>query len=375
METPITTSISREAIRDFVSNTIIPNALQFDLEQSIPEEVFRQLAEMGILGCQIPAEYGGLELDNQTLLMVHEELGRGYCSLQNYITVIGMFCKPLIKFGTVSQKKEWLPLIAKGAIIPAIAITEPNIGSDIKEMETSALPKGDFFVLNGIKKYITLAQIADVFMVAARCEGRGVVFLIEKDTPGFEIRPINDLLGLRANRLGELHFNNCVIPTQNLVGAIGKGLTHVISYALDEGRFTTACGCVGLGQACLDEALNYATSRKQFKLLLKDHQLIRKMLTEMIVQVEASRKLCESAASARDEKDPSAINKSLIAKYYASKMATLAANYAVQIRGASGCTVESPAQRYYRDAKIMEIIEGASQMYELYIPQSFTNTI
>lgn len=361
----------RSKIRDYVNKNIKPFTNEFDKQQSLPEHLFKDLSELGILGATIPLAYGGQEYDNCTQLVIHEELGKAYSSLQNYVAVICMFCKPLKIYGTDDQKEKWLKPIASGDIVPALALTEPNVGSDIKLIETNVSDKGDYYLLNGKKKYITLGQIADVYMVAAKCEGRGVVLLVERNTEGLYIQPINDLLGLRANKLAELSFNNCKIPVQNRLGKVGFGLTHVISFALDEGRFATACGSVGLAQACLEESIHYTNERLQFGVLIKEHQLVAKMLTEIIVKTKAARELCRSVAKNRDDAEPAAVNNTLIAKYFASKAAVEIANNAVQIQGAFGCTSYSSVQRLYRDAKIMEIIEGTSQIHEIYIPKSF----
>lgn len=357
--------------RDFVKEQVVPSIEEFERNAFIPKEFFIKMAKHGFLGLSIPKKYGGLELDYLTLGAIHEEFGKGYCSVQNILTVYAMVCKPLNRFGTEDQKQKWLPAIAKGETIVSIAITEPKAGSDIKQIETEAVLDGDDYVINGKKRYITLGQIADLFLVFGKCNGRGIAFLVERETPGFEIHPINGLLGLRANMLAELHLKNCRIPKENLIGRVGHGLSHVATFALDEGRYTTACGCVGLGQACLEEAFKYAEDRIQFNSPIREHQLVQKMLTEMIVNVKAARLLCHDAGMLRDAADPSSIAATLMAKYYASKMSVMVSNYAVQIHGASGCVAGAAVERFYRDSKVMEIIEGASQLYEIHIAKNF----
>ncbi|MBE9913474.1 acyl-CoA dehydrogenase [Paenibacillus donghaensis] len=367
----VSTSISLEQVRQFVEERIVPRASEMDREQCIPPEVFKEMAAAGLFGLSIPKRYGGTEADYSLLGTLHEELGRGFASVQNACTVFGMVCKPLIRFGNDEQKEKWLPRIAAGEIIPAIAITEPHVGSDIARLETTAALENDQIILNGTKKYITLGQIADLFLVFARLNGRGIAVLVEKETPGLSISPLPGLMGLRGNMIAELRFDNCALSSSQLIGKVGYGFTHIANYALDEGRYTTACGSVGLAQACLEHSLSYANERTQFGEPLRKHQLVQKMLSEMITETKAAHELCAAAGRMREIGDPSAITDTLTAKYYASKAAVHAADHALQIHGASGCVHGNPVERFYRDAKIMEIIEGTSQMHEIQIARTF----
>ncbi|GIP23195.1 acyl-CoA dehydrogenase family protein [Paenibacillus sp. J22TS3] len=368
----VSASVTPEQVRQFVEERIVPRASEMDREQCIPPEVFKEMAEAGLFGLSIPKKYGGIEADYSLLGVLHEELGRGFASVQNACTVFGMVCKPLIRFGNEEQKMRWLPRIAAGEIIPAIAITEPHIGSDIARLETTADLEGDQIILNGTKKYITLGQIADLFLVFARLNGRGIAVLVERETPGLEISPLPGLMGLRGNMIAELRFDHCALPASHLVGKVGYGFTHLANYALDEGRYTTACGSLGLAQACLEHSLAYANERTQFGEPLRKHQLVQKMLSEMITEVKATRELCAAAGRMRELGDPAAITDTLTAKYYASKTAVRASDHALQIHGASGCIHGNPVERFYRDAKIMEIIEGTSQMHEIQIARTYS---
>ena len=367
----IPTVVSLEQVRQFVEEKVIPRASGMDHEQCIPREFFDEMAEVGLFGLSVPKQYGGTDVDYPLVGRLHEELGRGYASVQNVCTVFAMVCKPLVRFGSAAQKEQWLPRISTGDIIPAIAITEPHVGSDIAKLETSAVFEEDFMILNGTKKYITLGRIADLFLVFARLNGRGVAVLVERNTPGLEINAVPGLMGLRGNMLAELNFQNCAVPAHHMIGKIGFGLTHIASYALDEGRYTTACGSVGLSQACLEQSIAYANERVQFGEPLCKLPLVQKMLTEIITEVKAARELCAAAGRSREHGDPTSINDTLVAKYYASKTAVRSADHALQIHGASGCIYGNPVERFYRDAKIMEIIEGTSQMHELQIANTF----
>jgi alkylation response protein AidB-like acyl-CoA dehydrogenase len=222
-------------------------------------------------------------------------------------------------------------------------------------------------VLHGHKKWITYGQIADVFLLFAQLNGKVSAFLVERDTPGLSMIPIAGMLGTRASMLAELHLQDCVIAKENLVGGSGFGLAPIATSALDIGRFSVACGCVGIAQACLDATLAFTSTRKQYGTLLKEHQLIQQMVTDMITNVKAARLLCHHAAYLKDKGDPATLMETFIAKYFASTAAMKAANDAVQIHGALGCSSEYPVQRYLRDAKVMEIIEGSTQIQQITI--------
>lgn len=353
---------------EFMTRELAPVAQKFDDEQCIPKSFFQKLAANGFLGANVPALYGGQEMDYVTLSLLHEEAGKVLCSLENILTVYGMVCKPLARFGTKKQK-EWLSKIVAGETVVAIALTEPEIGSDLKNIQTQAILSQNYYILNGQKKYITLGQIADLFLVLAKNQTEDIALLVEKNTPGLSVTPIYDTLGFRSNMLAEITFENCQIPKESIVGSVGGGFVQVIACALDEGRFTTACGCVGLGQACLNLARKYTNNRVQAETLLKNHQLIQKMLTEMIVQVKASREICFNTACLRDAVDMSYLAETLVAKYFSAKMAMSVAENALDVFGASGFTKEQSIGRFYRDAKIMSVIEGTSQLFEINIPK------
>ncbi|CAM2877677.1 Acyl-CoA dehydrogenase [Legionella steigerwaltii] len=357
----------------FVENCLHPHAKIFDKEQSIPRDFFYTLAQNGFLGACIPKQFGGQQWDELTLGIMHESFAKELCSLANILTVLGMVSKSLVQFGSVVQKQTWLPQIASGNILAALAFTESNIGSDLEHVETQLLDKNDEFILKGNKEYITLGQIADLFLVLANYQGQPTVVLVEKDTPGLTISAMPNFLGLRSNMLAEIIFDNCRIPKTNVLGGIGMGFAYVAQTALDEGRYTTAYGCVGLGQACLDAALSYAQERKQFAHTLDEHQLIQKMIAEIIVHVKAARELCFNAGVLRQQKNPACIAETLVAKYAASKMVVFVSNHALQIFGAAGFDETYPVERYYRDAKVMEIIEGTSQMHEILISKLCIN--
>jgi alkylation response protein AidB-like acyl-CoA dehydrogenase len=357
----------QEAFQAFVDKEIVPYADQYDKEESVPPEIIKKIAEIGYLGAIIPTEHGGKAMDAITFGLLCEEIGRGSASLLSLLTVHSMVCQAILKWGTASQKTAWLPKLATGETIGAFGLTEPNIGSDAKSVETTAVLSNNSYILNGEKKWISFGQVANLFLIFTQCDGKPAAFLVERNSPGFSTEPITGLLGFRSAMLAQVHLNECHIPAENMVGKVGFGFSHVAGTALDQGRYCVGWGCVGLAYACLTACLNYTSERKQFGAYLKGHQLIQQMIADMITNIKAARLLCYHAAYLKEAGEPSLIMETSIAKYFASKMVTKVADDAVQIHGANGCSSEYPVQRYLRDAKIMEIIEGSTQMQQIII--------
>src|SRR6185312_10911872 len=271
MKTDLTPQQShqRAAFRDFVQAEIIPYADSFDQEESTPPALIQKIAKQGYLGALAPAEGGGTNMDMITFGLLNEEFGRGCSSLRSLLTVHSMVTYAITRWGNKQQKASWLPRLASGEVIGAFALSEPNIGSDAKSIETTAELQGNTYVLNGSKKWITYGQIANLYLVFAQCDGRVSAFLVERDTPGFTSKPIYGLIGTRASMAAELFFHNCVVPKENLIGGRGFGLASVATSALDIGRYSVACGCVGIIQACFEASRAYTSERKQFGALLK----------------------------------------------------------------------------------------------------------
>ncbi|MBW4636664.1 MAG: acyl-CoA dehydrogenase family protein [Gloeocapsa sp. UFS-A4-WI-NPMV-4B04] len=360
---------AKATFRAFVDEQIVPYADQCDREERTPLNLIQKLAQKGYLSAVIPQESGGSGMDMITFGLLNEELGRGCSSLRSLLTVHSMVAHALLKWGSRFQKEYWIPKLASGEVIAAFALSEPNVGSDAKSVETTATFSGDSYILNGQKKWITYGQIADIFLVFANCEGKPSTFLVEKNTPGLTIAPISGMLGVRASMLAELHLDNCQIPQENLVCRQGFGFSHVAASALDYGRYSVAWGCVGIAQACLEACIKYTSQRKQFGVYLKEHQLIRQMISEAIANIKAARLLCYQAGYLKEIGDPKSIIETSIAKYFASTIVNKVANDAVQIHGGNGCSSEYPVQRYLRDAKIMEIIEGSTQIQQITIAE------
>jgi alkylation response protein AidB-like acyl-CoA dehydrogenase len=358
---------TQAAFRAFVNENIAPFADQWDRDQALPPELFQALGGRRYMVPSLPAEYGGLGMSMLEYGLFSEEVGRGCSSVRNLLGVQGMVAHAVLRFGSTAQKQAWLPRVASGETVAAFALTEPGIGSDAKNVAANATASANGYVLNGVKKWISFGMKAGIFLVIARAPNGAAAFLVEKGTPGFTAVPILDLLGLRASMLGELHFNNCEIPAENRVGKEGFGFAWVANTALDYGRFSTASGCVGVAQACLDASHRYSSERTQFGVPIREHQLIRQMLTNMRANTQAARLLCYQAGDMRDQGAPEAIQSTLLAKYFASSTLSRSAADAVQIHGANGIGYGYSVQRYFRDAKIMEIIEGTTQIQQVLI--------
>ncbi|MEM8721266.1 MAG: acyl-CoA dehydrogenase family protein [Cyanobacteria bacterium P01_G01_bin.39] len=356
--------------RAFVNQEIIPFAGEWDRQEFTPPELIKKLAKLGFLGAALSQEYGGQAMDMITYGILNEEVGRGCSSIRSLLTVHNMVSQALGKWGNKSQKEYWLPQLASGETIAAFALSEPNVGSDAKSVATTATVTGNAYVLNGAKKWITYGQIADVFLVFAKCEGKPTAFLVEKNSPGLSIKPMLGILGTRASMVAELQFNNCHIPLNNLVGKLGFGFSYIAASALNYGRYSVATGCVGIAQACLEACIEYTSERQQFGVYLKEHQLIRQKITQMITNTKAARLLCYQAGYLKEINDPNSMTETAVAKYFASTAASQIANDAVQIHGGNGCSSKYPVERYLRDSKVMEIIEGSTQIQEITIAES-----
>lgn len=357
------------SFKAFVDDYIAPNAARYDRQEALPLALIQQLAQQRYLVATLPREAGGAAMDALTYGLLTEEIGRGCASVRNLLGVSGMVAHAILRWGSQAQKTQWLPRLGSGDLMAAFALTEPQVGSDARQITTTATPAGNTYILHGCKKWISFGQIATLFLVFAQCEGKPAAFLVERHTPALSVQPISGLLGLRASMLAELHLDGCHIPQENLLGTVGAGFAWVASSALDYGRYSTACGCVGLAQACLDACLGYTQERRQFGVLLKEHQLIQRLLTNMIANVSAGRLLCYHAGYLRQSGDPDAIRTTLMAKYFTSTNLAQIASDAVQMHGANGCSDDYAVQRYFRDAKIMEIIEGTTQIHQMKIAE------
>ncbi len=362
----------QQQFRAFVQAEILPRAEAYDETGVFPPELTAALGRAGYLGALAPAAQGGLGLDLLSFGLLNEALGQGCASARSLLTVHSMVLVSLQRWGSAAQKARWLPGLVSGAQVGAFALTEPESGSDANSLAMTAVLDGESYRLTGSKKWITFGQTAGLFLLFAKVDGRTTAFLIERDTPGLAVVPIAPLAGCRSSMLAELHLEACRVPAANLLGRVGAGWTYVASTALDNGRYSVAWGCVGLAQACLAATVAYAGTRRQFGALLKDHQLIQAMITDMVANVEAARLLCCQAGYLQQTGDPGAPLATSLAKYFAARAAGQVAAEAVQAHGANGFSRAYPVQRHWRDAKVMDVIEGSREIQQLVIGRAYT---
>lgn len=352
---------------EFAKKEIKPLAKAIDAEQKIPDELIKKMVDAGVWCGEIPKKYGGADMDMVTYGLLSEQVGKACANMRNIMGVQGMVSTAVLKWGNEKQRKELLPKMASGKVLGAFALTEPNIGSDVKSIETSAVKEGDYYILNGKKKWITFAQRADIFLLFAKVDDKITAFLVDRNTEGLTVEPIKDLLGFRGSMLGEINLNNCKVSKENVVCKEGLGLAYVAHQSLAFGRFSTAWGSVGLAQACFEECLEYAAERSQFNNFLKNHELIQKKIANMVVNIMNARFMCHNLSCLMEKGDSRYLLNTAIAKYAASTMASKIATDAVQICGANGCSNNFNVERYFRDSKIMEIVEGSTQILETLI--------
>jgi alkylation response protein AidB-like acyl-CoA dehydrogenase len=365
----------RRSAREFCDREIVPNAREWDRSERMDEAIVPKLAEIGFLGCALPEEFGGMGLDTISYCLVMEELGRADSSVRGIVSVNnGLAGKTIAKWGTDEQRQQWLPKLASGEALGCYGLTEPGSGSDPASLVTRATRDGGEWVIDGSKIFITLGSWAGVALVFARTGGEGArgisCFLVPTDSPGFSARKIDGKLGLRAQDTAELVFDGVRVPDSARLGDEGAGFKVAMS-ALDNGRISLAAGAVGVAQACVDASVAYAGERKQFGKALAQFQLIQELIADMAVETEAARMMAWRAAALADRGESYTLAASQ-AKYYASEVAVRAANAALQVHGGYGYVDEFPVARYLRDARVLTLYEGTSQIQKLLIGRALT---
>jgi alkylation response protein AidB-like acyl-CoA dehydrogenase len=358
------------ACRAFVEREIVPRAGEYDAAERFPDDLIGKMGDAGYLGAAAPAGSGGSGLDVLSFGLLCEEIGRGCASARSLVTVHNMSLAALLRWGGDQVRSTWARKLATGKAVIAFALSEPGAGSDAASLSTSAVAAGDAYVLTGRKKWVSFGRVADVFLLFARTGADVTGFLVERDRPGLRVEPIEGLSGCRASMLAEVRLADCRVPASNVVGRPGLGWQYVATSALDNGRYSVACGCVGLAEACLESSLAYAASRQQFGAPIGSQPLVQRLLADMVTNVEAARLLCYKAAALRQAGDPAGLPATNVAKYFASATASRAAADAVHIHGANGFTRAYPVERHWRDAKIMEVIEGSTEIQQMMIARA-----
>ena len=371
-ELPENLRLMRDSARRFVKNELEPISQKVEEEEKIPESVVQKMREMGFFGMSIPEEYGGMGLGTLGECVMNEEFGRVNSSFRSrFGTNNGIGCQGILIDGTPEQKEKYLPRIASGEWTAAFALTEPNAGSDAANIQTKAEKKGDVYLLNGLKHFITNGDIADVVTVMAvtdKTKGpRGVTaFIVEKTFPGYSVGKIDKKMGIHGNNTSEIVFEDCQVPVKNIIGLEeGRGFVTAMK-VLEKGRITIAAVCVGTAQYCLDTSIAYSKQRVQFGKPICTNQAIQWMLADMAISIYTARQIVYHAAWCRDQKQR-VTQQAAMVKVYCTEMVNRVVDSALQVHGGMGYMKESPIERIYRDMRLYRIFEGTSEVQRMVI--------
>lgn len=361
----------RQMISEFAEKEVKPLAAEIDEQERFPEETVRKMADLGLFGIPLPAEYGGAGGDNIMYTMAVEELSKACATTGVILSAHTSLClAPIFEHGTEEQKRKYLPKLASGEWLGAFGLTEPNAGTDASAQQTTAVLDGDEWVLNGNKIFITNAGHAHVYVIFTMTDkslrNKGITaFIVEDGTPGFEVGKKELKLGIRGSATAELIFTNCRIPKENMLGKLGGGF-GIAMKTLDGGRIGIAAQALGIAQGAMDETIKYTKERKQFGKSISQFQNTQFQMADLKTKVEAARFLVRSAAFKKDKAVPYSVDAAM-AKLFAAETAMEVTTKAVQFHGGYGYTREYPVERMMRDAKITEIYEGTSEVQRMVI--------
>ncbi len=363
------------AVREFVQRDVVPTAMRCENDDIYPAELVEQMKEMGLFGITIPEEYGGLGLDFTTFAIIFEELSKGWMSISGPIGTHHIMAEVVAKYGTLEQKQRWLPRMATGDRRGGLALTEPDAGSDVQAMETTAVRDGEEYVLNGSKMFITNAEHGNTFLILAKTDRnaeprhRGITAFLAEKGPGFKVGRHLDKLGYRGLDTCEITFQDFRVPAESVIGEEeGKGFVQVMD-GLESGRINVAARAVGVAAAAFEAAVKYAQQRKTFGKPIAQHQAIQLMLADMATKVQASRLLVHDAAAKKDRGERCDLEAGM-AKLFASEACGQVTLDAMRIHGGYGYIKEYPLERYYRDAPLMIIGEGTNEIQKLVIARN-----
>jgi alkylation response protein AidB-like acyl-CoA dehydrogenase len=364
----------RDAIRTFVREAITPHAAAWDRDATFPQDVHRQLGELGAYGVAVPEELGGAGLDYLSLALILEEIAAGDGGTSTVISVNNCpVCSMLMAFANDAQKQQWLVPLARGEMLGAFCLTEPHVGSDASALRTTAVRDGDHWVLNGVKQFITSGKHADVAIVMAvtdKAAGkRGIsAFLVPTNTPGYIVARLEDKLGQHSSDTAQIVFEDCRIPADCLLGEEGAGYKMALS-GLEGGRIGIAAQSVGMARAAFEAALAYAKERESFGQPLFAHQAVQFRLADMATHVDVARQMVWHAASLKDAGLP-CLKEAAMAKLNASEMAERVCSDAIQVFGGYGYVSDFPVERIYRDVRVCQIYEGTSDIQKILIARA-----
>jgi butyryl-CoA dehydrogenase len=361
----------RDTMRAFAQGELAPHAARWDRESHFPREELRKLGELGALGMVVPEQWDGAAMDYVSLALTLEEIAAGDGATSTIVSVQNsVVCGPILAFGNDAQKEKYLKPLARGEWLGCFCLTEPHVGSDAGAIATRAERRGDVYVLNGVKQFITTGKNADVaivFAVTDKAAGKKGIsaFIVETQTPGYTVARIEEKLGQHASDTAQIVFEGCEVPAANLLGSEGNGYRIALSN-LEAGRIGIAAQAVGMARAALEHALAYARDRVAFGKPIAEHQAVNFRLADMAVQVEAARQLVWHAASLRDAGEP-CLKEASMAKLFATEMAERVCSDAIQVHGGYGYVSDFPVERIYRDVRVCQIYEGTSDIQRMVI--------
>jgi len=361
----------RELCRDFAARELTPNARRWDEEHTFPVEAVRQLGELGLMGVAVPSEWGGAGMDNLAYAVAMEELSRGCASTGVTVSVNNsLYCDPVLKYGNDAQKERFLRPFASGAQLGCFGLTEPQAGSDAAAQRTTAVRKGDGYVINGSKNWITNGPVADAMVLFAMTDiaqgNKGITaFLVPTDTPGFVRMKPDRKLGICASPSCSIYFEEMFVPAQQVLGGEGNGFKVAMS-TLDGGRIGIAAQALGIARAAYETAVAYAKERRSFDKPIAEHQAIQFMLADMATELDAARLLVWRAAELKN-KGVRHSTESAMAKLFASEMSHRVTHKALQVHGGYGYSKEYDVERHYRDSRITELYEGTSEIQRIVV--------
>jgi butyryl-CoA dehydrogenase len=364
----------RDAVRAFAQEQLWPNAAKWDKEHHFPKDVHKGLAQLGAYGICVPEEFGGANLDYLTLAVVLEEIAAGDGGTSTAISVTNCPVNAiLMRYGNAEQKKKWLTPLALGAMLGAFCLTEPHVGSDASNLATTARKVGDNYIINGVKQFITSGKNGDVAIVIAMTDkGAGKkgmsAFIVPTNAPGYVVARLEDKLGQHSSDTAQINFDNCRIPSENLIGQEGEGYKIALG-ALEGGRIGIAAQSVGMARSAFEFALEYAKQRESFGQPIFNHQAVGFRLADCATQIEAARQLIWHAAALRDARRP-CLKEAAMAKLFASEMAEKVCSVAIQTLGGYGYVSDFPVERIYRDVRVCQIYEGTSDVQKIIITRA-----
>ncbi|CAM5329444.1 MULTISPECIES: acyl-CoA dehydrogenase [unclassified Thauera] len=367
----------RDSMRAFAQERLAPFAAEWDRNHTFPREALNELAELGALGMVVPEEWGGAGMDYMSLVLTLEEIAAGDGATSTIVSVQNSLpCGIINRFGNDAQKEAWLKPLARGEKLGCFCLTEPHVGSDASAIRTSAVREGNEWVLNGVKQFITTGKHADVaivFAVTDKSAGKkGITcFLVPADAPGYQVGRIEEKMGQKASDTTQILFENCRVPADSVIGAEGEGYKIALSN-LEAGRIGIAAQCLGMARAALEAAVKYAQERESFGKPIFEHQAVNFRLADMATQLEAARQLVWHAATLKDAGRP-CLKEASMAKLFASEMAERVCSDAIQVHGGYGYVTDFPVERIYRDVRVCQIYEGASDIQKLVIGRALTS--